>query len=377
MARETRGINMTARLQLRRGTTAEMDAFTGAEGEPTFDVDKGTVVVHDGVTLGGIPLARSDSQELDITTDDVPEGSANLYWIEAPLDDEQYVRKNGGWVIGDFTSYDSADFTADFNTKTTDDLSEGASNLYFTDSRARSAFTFTDDISFSSSTGEVSVITYKSANFDSDFSSKTTDDLSEGTSNLYFIEAPEDGGQYVRQDGSWVEVDLSGADVDLGTTVNSNNVVITNTAGTDATIPAADENNAGVMTAFSQTFDGIKTFQDEIRCESDIVAFYSSDARLKENITDLNGALSSLEKIRGVEYDWTDEYLASKGGEDGAFARKHDVGVIAQELQEVLPEAVLERSDGYMGVRYEKIVPLLLQAIKELKLEVDQLKQEK
>ena len=46
-------------LQLRRGTTAEHSAFTGLVGEVTIDTDKDTIVVHDGVTAGGIPLAKS------------------------------------------------------------------------------------------------------------------------------------------------------------------------------------------------------------------------------------------------------------------------------------------------------------------------------
>jgi len=125
---------MTSRLQLRRGTTTEMDAFTGAIGEPTYDVDKSTIVVHDGVTEGGIPLARGDLQGLTLTTDNVTEGTSNLYWIEAPVDNEQYVRRNGDWVVGDFSSYSSADFTTDFNTKTTDNLSQGSINLYYADS---------------------------------------------------------------------------------------------------------------------------------------------------------------------------------------------------------------------------------------------------
>ena len=51
---------MAKQLQLRRGTTTQHDSFTGAEGEVTIDTNKDTVVVHDGSTAGGFPLARAD-----------------------------------------------------------------------------------------------------------------------------------------------------------------------------------------------------------------------------------------------------------------------------------------------------------------------------
>jgi hypothetical protein len=81
-----------------------------------------------------------------------------------------------------------------------------------------------------------------------------------------------------------------------------------------------------------------------------------------------------VDLIRGVRFDWTDEYIANHGGEDGFFVRKHDVGVIAQEIEAVLPEVVVDREDGYKAVNYEKIVPLLIAAIKELKAEIEAVK---
>ena len=74
--------------------------------------------------------------------------------------------------------------------------------------------------------------------------------------------------------------------------------------------------------------------------------------------------------IRGVEFDWNnlDEQ------EDGYFVRKHDVGVIAQEIEKVLPEVVGTRADGIKAVKYDRIVPLLIEAIKDLKAEIDALK---
>lgn len=111
-----------------------------------------------------------------------------------------------------------------------------------------------------------------------------------------------------------------------------------------------------------------------ITATNNITAYASSDLRLKNNINIIQSALDKIEKINGVEFDWNNDYIEQYGGEDGYFVRKHDVGVIAQELEEVLPEVVATREDGYKAVRYEKIVPLLIQAIKELKKQIDILK---
>jgi hypothetical protein len=116
--------------------------------------------------------------------------------------------------------------------------------------------------------------------------------------------------------------------------------------------------------------------QGEIRATHEVTAYYSSDARLKENINPLSNALNKLLQVNGVEFDWTEEYINKRGGEDGYFVRKHDVGIIAQEIKEVLPEVVAEREDGYLAVRYEKIVPLLIEAIKELQAEIAELKRQ-
>lgn len=115
----------------------------------------------------------------------------------------------------------------------------------------------------------------------------------------------------------------------------------------------------------------------EIRATNEVTAYFSSDKRLKENIQPLTDALNKLSRVNGVEFDWTEEHINKRGGEDGYFVRKHDVGIIAQEIKEVLPEVVAERKDGYLAVRYEKIVPLLIEAIKELQAEVAELKRQR
>jgi hypothetical protein len=114
-----------------------------------------------------------------------------------------------------------------------------------------------------------------------------------------------------------------------------------------------------------------------ITAGGDIYAFYTSDKSLKTNITPITGALDKLSQISGVEFDWTEEHLAAKSDLPEQYRRTHDVGVIAQDVQQVLPEVVLERNDGTLSVDYAKMVPLLIQAIKELQVEVNNLKGKK
>ena len=95
----------------------------------------------------------------------------------------------------------------------------------------------------------------------------------------------------------------------------------------------------------------------------DITAFWSSDSRLKENINPIDHAVQKVGELGGYHFDWNE--LATNSG--------HDIGLIAQEVQTVLPEAVVERDNGYLAVDYHKVIPLLVQSIKELTARIDQL----
>ena len=85
-----------------------------------------------------------------------------------------------------------------------------------------------------------------------------------------------------------------------------------------------------------------------------------SDFRFKKNILTLNGALDKVRNLRGVSYGWRTEQFTEKG-----FSDKRGIGIIAQEVEKVVPEVVHTGSDGYKGVEYSKLVPLLIEAIKE------------
>ena len=143
-------------------------------------------------------------------------------------------------------------------------------------------------------------------------------------------------------------------------------------AGTSATDPGA--NSASVLEATGlfnilDTNVGIGTTSPTykldvagtIRATGDVLAF--SDRRVKENIKTIENASDKLLKLRGVEYN--------KIGET-----KKSIGVIAQEIEEVLPEVVSTDTNGMKSVAYGNITGVLIEAIKELKAEIEELKKQ-
>jgi len=100
----------------------------------------------------------------------------------------------------------------------------------------------------------------------------------------------------------------------------------------------------------------------QIEASGDVIAFGSSDERLKDNIQPITEPLWKVSQIGGYTFDWNEKQDTYEG---------HDVGVVAQEIHKVLPEVVAERSNGYLGVKYEKIVPLLIESIKELNKKIE------
>ena len=99
----------------------------------------------------------------------------------------------------------------------------------------------------------------------------------------------------------------------------------------------------------------------------DVVAYGSpSDIRLKENIKPIKSALDKVIKLQGVTFDWKES--------DSILDIKEDIGFIAQDVQKVIPELVRENKDGMLSMRHQGIAPILLEAIKELKAEIEELK---
>lgn len=142
---------------------------------------------------------------------------------------------------------------------------------------------------------------------------------------------------------------------------------ITINGNTNNNVLTATGNTGTIQGETNMTFDG-STLQvtGTIRSSGDMVAFASSDEKLKDNILPISNAVEKVSQISGVEFDWNENQETYSG---------HDVGVIAQEIEAVFPSLVRVSSEGYKQVKYEKLVGVLIEAIKELKVEIDQLKQ--
>ena len=134
-------------------------------------------------------------------------------------------------------------------------------------------------------------------------------------------------------------------------TSNKHMLLKGNDGGVTITALDLDMENAG-NAQFNANISG-----SQIEASGDVIAFGSSDERLKDNISYIHRPIDKINKIGGYKFTWNDKQDTYLG---------KDVGVLAQEIEAVLPEIVTTRGSGYKAVKYEKIVPLLIEGIKEL-----------
>ena len=149
-------------------------------------------------------------------------------------------------------------------------------------------------------------------------------------------------------------------EVPSGDVVNfDNKVVLTNsTASSSKTVGA-------VVITGGVGISGATNIGGALNVDGDITAFASSDVSLKENITPISNAVDKVLSISGNTFKWNEKSIYN--GEEGT-------GIIAQEIEALgLPGVTETRQDGTKAVRYDRLVPLLIEAIKELDTKVKSL----
>ena len=165
-------------------------------------------------------------------------------------------------------------------------------------------------------------------------------------------------------------------DDELSIAIGGSQIGYFNSNGLQVTVSGQTSQFSGHLQAHCLGIGGSpSTTSGEIWAYGDVVANKSSDKRLKKKIKNIPNALEKVSKINGVTFEWkktNDKMKREVHSHEG-----NDIGVIAQEIEEVLPEIVATRDNGYKAVYYEKLVPLLIEAVKELKAEIDELKKSK
>ena len=138
------------------------------------------------------------------------------------------------------------------------------------------------------------------------------------------------------------------------------------------TLEVASTTNSTSKTTGAVVVSGGVGINNDLHVGGDITAFSSSDQNLKQNLNVIPNAIDKVNAIAGYTFQW--KPTADSNVQPHAWAGELDTGVIAQEIEALgLPGITTTREDGVKAVRYEKLVPLLIQAIKELDDKVNSL----
>ena len=171
------------------------------------------------------------------------------------------------------------------------------------------------------------------------------------------IQSPAGGGAIVSSGGTFGNIQIGVTnDNTIDTKTGTGNLIIDSAGGTIDINDDVDI-SGNLVCGGSGTFTG------------DLIAFSSSDENLKENLVAIPNALTKVGLMTGYTYDW------KEGTENGITrlynAGTRDTGVIAQQVDALgLPGITTTRDDGTMAVRYEKLIPILINAIQELEARV-------
>ena len=279
--------SIATKLPLAGGTLTGDLTLSGA---PTNNLHAATKAYVDSAVTGGTG---------SLTTDTISEGTNNLYYTDARADARATLR---------------------INAATTDNIDEGSSNLYFTNARARTEIEGADlDLG-------TNKILY------SNVYNNLSDLPSAASYHGMFAHVHSTGRGYFAHASNWVPL------------ANSSEIT-TYTAGNGLSLSGANE------------FSMSGSYTGSFTATGDVTAY--SDKRLKRNIETITNAVDTVSKLRGVNYE-----------KDG----RNSTGVIAQEIEEVLPQVVHTDADGMKSVAYGNIVGILIEAIKEQQKEIEELK---
>ena len=331
-------------------TTGALDSGSITSGFGTIDTGSSTITTTGAITGGSLV---ADNITIDGTEIDLSSGSLTIDCaddIVLDADGGTIVFKDGGTEIG-FLSLDNSGFFDIFSSVSDNDLrlrgNDGGSTI--------------DAVTFDMSDAGTAIFNHDVRVGDNNFLiCGAGDDVaiqSDGTNGTIFA----GNGNLTLDVAGDIILDADGGDItfkDAGTEIghlsNSSSDFIISSAVNDKDLIFKGVDNNSVITALTLDMSeaGAATFNNNV------TAF--SDARLKDNIETLKDGLDKVEQLRGVTYTRDD---------------REEIGVIAQEVEKILPEIVLTADDemGTKSVDYSRITAVLIEAVKDLSARVKEL----
>jgi hypothetical protein len=180
--------------------------------------------------------------------------------------------------------------------------------------------------------------------------------------NLQLGEAGDGGSLFFRRINSQIDpaVPVNGAGIYYNWDPGNSEQLVFNIAGSERVV-VSGSGNVGIGTSSPKYTLEVNWTAN---CTSGL--WSSSDERRKRDIATLAGSLDKADRLRGVSFEWRTEEYPGKG-----FSGGRQIGLVAQEVEKVVPELVNTSADGYKSVSYEKLTALLVEAVKEQQTQID------
>jgi hypothetical protein len=182
----------------------------------------------------------------------------------------------------------------------------------------------------------------------------------------------------IDDDASYASTLTTALATKLAKSSNLSDVASASTSRTNLGVGSGDDVTFGTLRIDDATASTTKTtgalivdggvgIAGALNVGGDVVAFASSDERLKDNIELISNPIEKVQSLKGVTWDWN-------SNADELQQSLPNVGVIAQDVEKVLPQLVTDRDNGFKGVDYAKLTGLLIEAVKDQQKQIDELK---
>ena len=167
-------------------------------------------------------------------------------------------------------------------------------------------------------------------------------------------------------DKSKLDEIAAGATANVGDVTLTGAQTLSGAKTLSAALAVSDSTASTSKTTGAVKITGGVGIQGALNVGGDVIAFASSDERYKDNLQAIKNPIDKVKNLTGYTFTWNDKHEQFNGN--------NDIGVVAQEVEKVLPEIVDTRDKGYKAVKYEKMVALLIEAVKDQQKQIDELK---